>query len=265
MMLTARESARVLWFPGQAFVRMTYTARSDTRTAHGTAKASRGSQTGSRADLLRVASGGIPPNSRGFRKMGGYGSTRWSWHSKANTVEDCRVLDTGTLARKRQVRPGESFHPGGIRWTNAITGEEAASIGYFVDTILTGRLTLFYTCRGSQVSYSLPLESSPCRFGGVRWFVRCSCGRRVVKLYLPPGGSRFACRTCGRLTYESAQEHDARVGHLRRNPELMWSLIHAKHDPAKFAPKSLLLALNAAAADICLRRKRRTSKRSRHG
>ena len=189
--------------------------------------------------------------------MGGYGSTRWSWHSKANTVEDSLVLDTGTFVRGGFVRPGSRMM-GITRWTR--NEEETAAVGFETDTV-SGVLRLSYKLNGKPVDCSLGLESSPCRFGGLRWWWRCSCGRRILKAYLPPGGSRFACRTCYRLTYESVQEHDARVGHLRRNPELMWSLIRAGHDPAKFAPKTLLLALNAAAADICLARKRREGRR----
>jgi hypothetical protein len=32
------------------------------------------------------------------------------------------------------------------------------------------------------------------------------CGRRVGKLYLPPGASYFGCRHCYELTYKSCQE-----------------------------------------------------------
>lgn len=193
--------------------------------------------------------------------MGGYGSTRWNWHSKATPVESCRVLSVGTLTRRRQVLPGESFGPGAIHWTNGITGEAVASIGYFVDTVFTGTLSLYYLCDGTQEHYSLPLESSPCPFGGVRWLIRCTCGRRVLKLYIKAGETRFACRTCYRLTYESAQEHDKRIGWLRQHPESILAAIRAERDPTKFAPKALLLALNAAADDICLARKRRKSRR----
>jgi hypothetical protein len=47
------------------------------------------------------------------------------------------------------------------------------------------------------------------------------CDRRVAKLYLPPGGRYFGCRECYRLTYRSAQEHDARVGALLKDPEAL--------------------------------------------
>ena len=50
-------------------------------------------------------------------------------------------------------------------------------------------------------------------FGGLRWWFSCpriingkACGRRVGKLYRPPGDRDFACRHCLDLTYESCQK-----------------------------------------------------------
>ena len=189
--------------------------------------------------------------------MGGYGSTRWNWHSKATPVEDCLVLDTGTFAQGGSLRPGSRM-VGITRWTR--NDEETAALGFEADTV-SGTLRLSYRLNGEPVESFLGIESSPCRFGGIRWWWRCSCGRRILKAYLPPGGSRFACRTCYRLTYESVQEHDKRIGWLRRHPESILAAIRAERDPTKFAPKALLLALNAAADDICLARKRRKSRR----
>jgi len=46
----------------------------------------------------------------------------------------------------------------------------------------------------------------------VRWWFSCprvldgeECGRRVGKLYRPPGSRTFACRHCLDLTYQSCQ------------------------------------------------------------
>ena len=33
--------------------------------------------------------------------MGGFGSGRWQAHAKADTVEDCQVLDVTRLAREK--------------------------------------------------------------------------------------------------------------------------------------------------------------------
>jgi hypothetical protein len=52
-----------------------------------------------------------------------------------------------------------------------------------------------------------------------------NCGRRVAKLYLPPGSRYFGCRVCRRLTYYRAQTHDKRVDALRKNPELLAAIV----------------------------------------
>jgi hypothetical protein len=63
---------------------------------------------------------------------------------------------------------------------------------------------------GYEWAYCRPLlEGTAQHFGGVRWWFLCplaGCGRRVAKLYLPPGGRYFGCRRCHRLTYTSCQE-----------------------------------------------------------
>jgi hypothetical protein len=50
-------------------------------------------------------------------------------------------------------------------------------------------------------------------YGGTRWYFLCplvvngkACLRRVSKLFLPPGGLYFGCRTCYGLAYTSSQE-----------------------------------------------------------
>ena len=42
------------------------------------------------------------------------------------------------------------------------------------------------------------------------------CGRRVGKLYLPPGGRYYGCRHCHRLTYSSCQDSHKYDGAWRR-------------------------------------------------
>jgi hypothetical protein len=76
-----------------------------------------------------------------------------------------------------------------------------------------------------EVSYTIEVVSDPCRFGGTRRYLRCplvrgseACGRRAGKLFLPPGGRYFGCRTCYNLTYQSVQQHDQRVDKISRLP-----------------------------------------------
>ena len=160
--------------------------------------------------------------------MGGYGSTRWGWHMKKDTVEDCRVLSIFDLKQKEVLKP--NVRDGGSWiWSNAYTGEERARVGYELNTRSSfSFLRLFYTItRWSgekyDFDYHIKLQTTPCHFGGERWWFICplvkndqACNRRVGKLYLPPGGRYFGCRHCHDLTYRSSQESDNRVNELKK-------------------------------------------------
>jgi len=146
--------------------------------------------------------------------MGGYGSTRWGWHSKATTVEECRSIEVARWVREDIIAP-DTRRLGCWAWMNSYTGERTASLGYEVDT--RGRppwVRLFYTVTpwgGEPVDYDYKIQLVTTRpnFGGQRWWFVCpllGCGRRVLKVYLPPSGRYYGCRQCYRLTYESSQE-----------------------------------------------------------
>jgi hypothetical protein len=60
----------------------------------------------------------------------------------------------------------------------------------------------------TDYDYKILLTTTPCFFGGLRYWFVCPwykngvyCGRRVATLYL--GGKHFACRYCYDLTYAS--------------------------------------------------------------
>jgi hypothetical protein len=152
--------------------------------------------------------------------VGGYGSGRWGFHAKADTVEDALVADVSELTRKGLIPREPSSRTGYLRWT---VGEaDRASMGFTVDTRDEGRafVRFFYESKGTPMDYRVGLVKTLPPLGGVRWWWTCpalGCGRRVVKLYLPPAGAFLRCRTCHRLTYKSAQEHDPRVDALLRN------------------------------------------------
>ena len=173
--------------------------------------------------------------------MGGMMSTRWNGHTKRDTVEDGRTLDLGEMARKGYFVP---WFTGSCKWFRGET--ESASISYQVcpenDDLV---LVLMYKLTKTQqeVNIRIPLETTRPQFGGVRWWGRCLCGRRVAKLYLAPGAVRFACRTCHGLTYESVQTHDKRVDALRRNPAELYRILD--DSKAHLHGTQLLLALKA--------------------
>ena len=141
--------------------------------------------------------------------MGGPGSGNfYRWRGKKATVEESLVVSVGTL-RGRLV-PGAA---GTVTWTTG--GVDRSAVGYAVDGSADAPRVIFdYRWRDAEdVRLSVWLEASPMRFGGRRWWFVCplvvngrACNRRACKLYLPPGGRYFGCRTCHRLTYRSAQE-----------------------------------------------------------
>jgi len=160
--------------------------------------------------------------------MGGYGSTRWAWHTKKNTVEDCRMLSVFELKREGVLEMGiREF--GSWIWSNVFTGKRSASISFELNT-LDGHsyFRVFYTITSwdgekQDFDYQIRLQTTQCNFGGYRWWFTCPlsvngryCGRRVGKLYLPPSGRYYGCRHCYNLTYKSSQESDKRVNALKK-------------------------------------------------
>jgi len=162
---------------------------------------------------------------------------RWSW-SNRNTVEDCKSIDIPWLSRHGYFG---GFKTGGIAWKNA-AGEVISSIGIQVSVdernFGGNYVRLFYTQTNNftnektELDYKVELITTPCNFGGVRYWFICPlvingrpCGRRVGKLYLPPGGKYFGCRHCYNLTYRCQKEHDSRVDALIKNPEMLLSQI----------------------------------------
>ncbi len=160
--------------------------------------------------------------------MGGHGSGRWNWHTKATTVEECRHIDAGRWMREGILAP-DLRRWGGWVWKHGYTGEQTASIGYEVNsTTAYPWVRLFYTITPTggepqHYDYRIALTTTQPHYGGLRWWWICPlvkdgrrCGRRVGKIYLPPGGQYFGCRHCYALTYESCQESHKYDGLWRR-------------------------------------------------
>ena len=131
--------------------------------------------------------------------MGGNGSGRWGSHVKKTTIENCRCLDASLWAREKILEEG-TFRSGAWHWTDASTGEKRASLRYEVHATMAGfppYVHLHYTLTRSaeNLDYKVLLATTRPRVGGLRWWFICplvangrTCGRRVGKLYLPPGG-----------------------------------------------------------------------------
>ena len=151
--------------------------------------------------------------------MGGTGSGRWTYHDKRRTVEECWAMSISEVERVLDLsKPGsisDLFRP-----TIPKTGKRMSPVRCMPKVGDDGKplLGLSYTVKDRQglehrLEEVVRLQTTRPNFGGVRWWFSCphmldgkECGRRVGKLYRPPGGRYFACRRCLELTYESCQK-----------------------------------------------------------
>jgi hypothetical protein len=134
--------------------------------------------------------------------MGGFGSGRYGGQP---TVESGLTLDINRLLRQRNIVPG-GYRAGSLIWSKVATGEKLATIGYEASLLDPDDawVRLRYSANGDPQDYRVRLATSSCHFGGRRWWWRCpSSGRRVAKLYLPPGAKKFAARAVYRLAHRS--------------------------------------------------------------
>lgn len=140
--------------------------------------------------------------------MGGYGSTRWGWHRRKLTVEECLKLDSGLLVKSAALRDGFS---GICEWAKSQSKIGWKTKQLSEDTYL---FTLYYSLTRSQGNeeFQVPILvfATPMPKGGKRYWFRCplkGCNQlKVRKLYLPTGANYFGCRQCQGLVYSSSQD-----------------------------------------------------------
>jgi len=140
------------------------------------------------------------------------------YYDKKDTVEDCRSVSISFLKKHGYLSEPCSMS-GSIVWKNYY-GEETSSISIAVSTMYDDNYVRFqYTTTNrntgekTEYDYKVQLTTTPCNFGGVRYWFICPlskkgvyCGRRVAKLYKAPGANYFGCRHCYNLSYESRNE-----------------------------------------------------------
>ena len=139
----------------------------------------------------------------------------WWSYSDRRTVEECKSITTKFLN-------GHSYFDGGIRrgsmnWSR--NGEQTGDINFVVSTAKGDEFIRFrytvtdrYSGEKTEVDYKARLDSTPCHFGGRRWWFICplivsgrACNRRVGALY-SGDGVYFGCRHCHDLTYQSSKQ-----------------------------------------------------------
>ena len=142
--------------------------------------------------------------------MGGTGSGN---HGGRPTVEDALKLVLHHLIRTGSFQLGATV-TGSLTWTNSITGEQRASIGYEAHMgEEAGWVCLYYTTTNpwtgekTEHDYRVELATTPQTFGGRRWWWVCPRrGDLVAKLYKPGGSAIFASRKAHRLAYRSQRQ-----------------------------------------------------------
>ena len=147
--------------------------------------------------------------------MGGYGSSRWGWHSKKRTTGQCLSFDLTELRRKGLLRPNTTA-------SGTSTWSSGSSIGFELSTRDTdGYVKMHYTWKWNkqEMDYTIHLTATRPYFGGLRWWWLCPwCRKRARYLYLNPRNGRFECRLCCDLTYHSAQTHNKTMDPYKRLP-----------------------------------------------
>ncbi len=109
-----------------------------------------------------------------------------------------------SLDVRRLAREGLLGRSGWSGWTWRRDGEQVGSIGLHIDVGRSVRFDFTQTRQGEprQVSVTAWLDSTPCTYGGSRWWWRCpSCSRRCARLFIVTGG--LGCLRCLRMSHLS--------------------------------------------------------------
>ncbi len=137
------------------------------------------------------------------------------WEKKRTTDSCCRI-DMTYLAKQVRFDMREWFS---LSWKSSWGRRD--SILLIVEPPDRVRLQYTSTNRTNGISvdhnHVVFIESTPCNYGGKRWWFECpKCHRRCRIIYLAPGFDYFVCRICGNLIYESQQEGKSRWWALRQ-------------------------------------------------
>src|SRR5690348_8838194 len=146
--------------------------------------------------------------------MGGYGSGPW-YRSRYRLVERSCTLSLADLKRAgcfdKTGRTSETIWmwrrdesvSATVRMVVAPSGREEYRYPHLIISYHWQQNNENRTGKWHEVRDAFDLCRTFPNYGGARWWVRCVCGRRVAKLYLPPGSTNFRCRNCHRLRYRT--------------------------------------------------------------
>lgn len=180
--------------------------------------------------------------------MGGYGSGGYRWGRQRVTAESCYRFDAKMITGLFKAQPGATARTG---WTWSTTSgmtrrDTAAALVEYRAGASVIALTLVR--EGERETQQIRVSTTPCRFGGVRYWLHCPlCGRRAFRLYLYPryyAAGRllnlFWCRACmgNGLSYSArntkdllsiGQDRARRIARkLKGDPERLWNALPDK-------------------------------------
>lgn len=131
-----------------------------------------------------------------------------------NTAEQSNALSIFWLKKHDYIPKGGGISGGGITWTYGLA-ENKSSIGFTVRIDMDDEPdyirfnythTSNWTGEKESMDYKVQLTTTPCNYGGVRYWFVCPlsrndvyCGRRVGVIYSI--GKWFGCRHCGDIAY----------------------------------------------------------------
>jgi hypothetical protein len=128
--------------------------------------------------------------------------------NRKSTVEESRCINIQSL---KQWGLLSGWHSTTLSWTTSLT-KKTTMVGLDVEVTDDPHISLYYSITDrdgnkTDYDYEVSLTTTPCYFGGVRyWFLCPMCYSRVGALYLSPGHVRFRCRHCNDLSYYSRNE-----------------------------------------------------------
>lgn len=145
------------------------------------------------------------------------------------TCEEAKRISIAFLKKKHYLR--DTWIEGKISWT--VRGNPTGNASIDIDAENT-RLHCYYIYHAKDeevyTDYCITLISTPCYFGGKRYWFLCPlthhgvpCEEKAGVLYYING--MFGCRRCQNVSYESQQEtHTGKWGNLRKFYQLEWKL-----------------------------------------
>lgn len=133
----------------------------------------------------------------------GKGGERWGAGRPAQKVkaEQLQRLDIRQLRQRGLLYVGTYS---AWRWTR--NGEPAGRVAF---TVNENSIGLAYMANGRDTVQTIETTETPCAYGGSRrWFACPVCGGRCAVLFMR--ASRFACRSCQRVSYstQSGSKHN---------------------------------------------------------